>query len=392
MRTAIRSASTTLARRAGGAALCAFGLWAANAAACTDVMVPPDPTILRQVVSARTLDFPLVDASAVTEVKLQAFERDRAWQSDWTKRGNGKQWQNEYGFVAMHVMKEVTDRFGVGLLMIDGLNEPGLSAGYLWLWATQYPKMPKRAEVSVSFVDAVAYILGNFRTVAEVKAAMTDKLHPKHFEIWGERKLGDLAPLHLVVRDRQGKSLIVEWIDGNPRIYDGAAVDDVGVLTNDPPYPDQVKELEKHYRDVTPADGLLGIPGDPTYQSRFIRIAKLRQYAHMQRGGVVPLDALQVAAHLINNADVVYGTNREYFGKDRSMDDYSGPTLIRDHRNSVLYFKGHNNQSYRMIDLAKIHFGEPLTASILADPLPTDPIFQLYRIGQDVTYMLNAGP
>jgi choloylglycine hydrolase len=391
MRTVSGPPLTSLVRRAGGAALCAFGLWTANAAACTDVMVPPDPTKLRQVVSARTLDFPLVDVSAVTEVKLQAFERDRLWQSDWTKRGNGKQWRNPYGFVAMHTMKEVTDRLGVGLLMIDGLNEEGLSAAYLWLWATQYPAMPRRADVSVSFVDAIAYILGNFGTVAEVKSALTDPRNAQHFEIWGERALGELAPLHLVVRDARGKSLIVEWVDRKQLIYDGPVVDNVGVLTNDPPYPDQLKELERHYRKITPEDGLLGIPGDATYQSRFIRIAKMREFAHVQRGPL-PLDALQVAAHLINNADVVYGTSREYFGKDRSMDDYSGPTLIRDHRSRVLYFKGHNNQSYRKLDLARIRFGEPLSASILADPLPTDPVYSDYQFGQDVTFMLNPHP
>ena len=391
MQAVSRSALTQFLRRAGSAALCAVGLWAATAVACTDVMVPPDPTKLRQVVSARTLDFPLVDVSAVTEVKLQAFERGRLWQSDWTTRGNGKQWRNPYGFVAMHTMKQVTDRLGVGLLMIDGLNEPGLSAAFLWLWATQYPAMPRRADVSVSFVDAIAYILGNFGTVAEVKTALTDPRNPQYFEIWGERALGELAPLHLIVRDGRGKSMIVEWIDRRQLIYDGPEVDDVGVLTNDPPYPQQVQELQKNYADVTPEDGLLGIPGDPTYQSRFIRIAKLREFAHMKRGPL-PLDALQVAAHLINNADVVYGTNREYFGKGRSMDDYSGPTLIRDHRGRVLYFKGHNNQSYRKIDLARIRFGQALSASILADPLPTDPIFWEYQFGQDVSDMLNPRP
>jgi len=375
---------------AGMAALCAIGLWSANSRACTDVMLQPDPTRLKQVVSARTLDFPLADVTAVTEVKLQAFERNRIWQSDWTQRGNGRQWRNQYGFVAMHAMEEVTQRLGVGLMMLDGLNETGLSAAMLWLWATEYPAIPMRGDKAVSFVDAVAYVLGNFKTVAEVKSALTKRTDPAYVEIWGYPIISVLAPLHMIVRDARGNSLIVEWIGGQQLIYDGPYVDDVGVLTNDPPYPEQVSELA-NYSEITPENGLLGIPGDATYQSRFIRIAKMREFAHIKRGPF-PLDALQVAAHLINNADVVYGTNREHFGEQGSIDDYSGPTLIRDHRNRVLYFKGHNNQSYRKIDLNHIQFGQPLSASILADPLPTDAIYPQYSFGQDVTEMLNPTP
>jgi len=222
------------------------------------------------------------------------------------------------------------------------------------------------------------------------KSALTKRTDPAYVEIWGYPIISVLAPLHMIVRDARGNSLIVEWIGGQQLIYDGPYVDDVGVLTNDPSYPEQVSELA-NYSEITPENGLLGIPGDATYQSRFIRIAKMREFAHIKRGPF-PLDALQVAAHLINNADVVYGTNREHFGEQGSIDDYSGPTLIRDHRNRVLYFKGHNNQSYRKIDLNHIQFGQPLSASILADPLPTDAIYPQYSFGQDVTEMLNPTP
>jgi choloylglycine hydrolase len=273
-------------------------------------------------------------------------------------------------------------------MMFDGLNEHGLSAAFLWLWATEYPGLPRRAENSLSIVDTVAYILGNFKSVAEVKSALTDPADAKYAAIWAEPIVQKLAPLHLLVRDAEGKSLIVEWIKGKPLIYDGPAVDDIGVLTNDPPYPEQVKELAK-YRKVSPWDGLYGIPGDATWQSRFIRIAMLRRFAFMTRGPL-PLDARQVAAHLINSVDVVYGANIEHVPDENlSFEDYTGPTIIRDHKSRVLYFKGHNNQSYRKIDLGQINFEAPLTASILADPMPTDPIYSEYQFGQDVTQMLN---
>lgn len=376
------------ARNFALATLCAIVLKAPSTQGCTDVMVPPDPTELKQVVSARTLDGPLVDVSGATEVKLQAFERDRDWRSNWTQRGNGIQWSNPYGFVGMHAMKHVTDELGFGLMMFDGLNEHGLSAGFLWLWVTDYPGLPMQPEHSLSIVDTVPYILGNFKTVTEVKAALTDPKNAKFAAIWAEPAVRKLAPLHLIVRDLEGKSLLVEWIEGKQLVYDGPVVDDIGVLTNDPVYPQQLKELAK-YRKVTPKDGLYGIPGDASMQSRFIRVAMLRRFAFTSRGPF-PLDARQVAAHLINSVDVVYGTNIEHVpGENFSFEDYTGPTIIRDHKSRAIYFKGHNNQSYRKIDLAQIDFGKPLASAILADPLPTDPIYFEYQFGQNVTEMLN---
>ena len=135
----------------------------------------------------------------------------------------------------------------------------------------------------------------------------------------------------------------------------------------------------------------MGIPGDASFLSRFVRLAKLREFASLQRGND-NLDTVQVAAHLINNVDVVYGTNKEDWGEIGGAtvraDDYSGPTVIRDHQNRILYFKGHNNQGYRKINLASIDFTKPHTKGILADPLPTDPI--KYQFAQDVTSMLNT--
>ena len=102
----------TYARNCALATLCAIGVKATSTQGCTDVMVPPDPTALKQVVSARTLDGPLVDVSGATEVKLQAFERDQDWQSNWTPRGNGIQWRNPYGRRLPHIVGRIAPQEG----------------------------------------------------------------------------------------------------------------------------------------------------------------------------------------------------------------------------------------------------------------------------------------
>jgi hypothetical protein len=187
------------------------------------------------------------------------------------------------------------------------------------------------------------------------------------------------------VHDKTGKSLLVEWIAGKQNIYLGGRVDKVGVLTNEPEWLGQLDNLDKpEYQSATPENEMLGIPGDSTPKSRFVRLAKLRQYANLE----ADRDPVQVAAHLINNVDVVHGTDQDpSFG-----DDYTGPTLIRDHKNRKLYFKGQNNQSFRLIDLAKIDFGQAglENKGILADPTIYDPIYDSYQFAQDVTAMLTG--
>jgi choloylglycine hydrolase len=377
-----------LARCALAVTACSAVIASAPLFACSDVMVPKDD-LMHQVVSVRTLDFPIVDETIVTDVRLQAFEAGRVWVSDWQGIGNGRAWRNRYGFVGMHALAYLTKLLGGRIVNMDGLNTEGLSAAYLWLDAAKfaYPaKIPDRQDQSVAFYDVVNYFLGNFATVAEARRALTDPEFWGYIKPWGLPPFS-LVPLHMVVRDATGASMIVEWTKGEQQIYDGPAVDAIGgLLTNDPPYPQQLANLDQQkYRDAKPEHGMAGIPGDSTMPGRFVRLAKLRQYALMNRGGR-PVDALQVAAHLVNNVDVVLGTNHE----DIPIEDFTGPVLIRDHVNRVLYFKGNNNQSYRKIVLANVDFGKPHNEGILADPMPGDPVYRSYAFAQDVTALLDA--
>ena len=94
-----------------------------------------------------------------------------------------------------------------------------------------------------------------------------------------------LAQLHWLIADKTG-SIVVESTADGLHIYDNP----VGVLTNNPPFPQQLFTLN-NYRALSPrtpaatfADGLdlpvysrglgaLGLPGDLSSQSRFVRAA-----------------------------------------------------------------------------------------------------------------------
>ena len=68
-----------------------------------------------------------------------------------------------------------------------------------------------------------------------------------------------LLPLHLAIHDKNKKSLVVEFVGGTMQIYDNP----YNVMTNDPPFPGQIKNLEKYQQLANSPDGLIGLPGDP---------------------------------------------------------------------------------------------------------------------------------
>ncbi len=359
--------------------------------ACSDLILPVDPVASDPaVVSARTLDFPRVD-SRIFEVTMVAFERDRNWASgpSWNP---GKTWQNRYGFVGLTALEWFSKLipFGTGPFNMDGLNEHGLSAAFLWLEGSFYPIYRGGAR-GLLFADTVNYILGNFVTVDEVYAALSNSEHPDHVEIGGNRLFSKQIPLHLIVHDAAGRSLLIEWIDGRRNLYVGEEIDPIGVVTNEPPWPEMVALLDDPaIQDAHPNNSMEGLRGDVTPASRFTKLFKLKEFVEL-RGK----DHVQVATHLINNVDVPHfrnTANSEDSDQLAGDHSYTGPTWIRDHRELKIYFKGQNNQSLRVVDLAKIDFDRAGLSrhGILADPKPGDRFHEDYVVAQDVTDLLGS--
>ena len=114
----------------------------------------------------------------------------------------------------------------------DGMNEAGLTVGALF-----FPGFAKYQEVkadelatTVSNVDLVNYILSNFKTVDEVRAAMPKIRVVRNAEI--EKEFGTPLPLHHIVSDASGASIVIEYVDGKLAMTDNK----VGAMTNSPNY------------------------------------------------------------------------------------------------------------------------------------------------------------
>ena len=135
----------------------------------------------------------------------------------------GISWTGKYGYLYL-------DGMGVDAA-IDGMNEKGLTFEALLLpnlaeYQTVAPGANATALPYLMFGD---WVLSNFATVAEVKAAI-----PK-VTVFAQKvaALGDaIFPLHFAIYDTSGAGIVVEYVKGELAIYDNT----VGVMTNDPTY------------------------------------------------------------------------------------------------------------------------------------------------------------
>ena len=149
-----------------------------------------------------------------------------------------------------------------------------------WAWS-------QISEENIASFEFIPWILGQCATVKEVRSFL------------GRINLCDTpfsdqfpsSSLHWLIADRS-ESITVECVADGMKIYDNP----VGVLTNNPPFDMQLFQLnnymqlsakspENHFSDKLNLNtysrgmGALGLPGDLSSQSRFIRVAFTKMHA-----------------------------------------------------------------------------------------------------------------
>ena len=182
---------------------------------------------------------------------------------------------------AMIGMAHMQDGFP---LYYDAVNEKGLCiAGLNFVGnAVYHPPMAERENVAQ--FELIPWLLGRCATLTEARQLL------EQVNITDTPFCTGLpaAQLHWMVADRTG-CLVVESVADGVRVYD----DPAGVLTNNPPFPMQLFALN-NYAQLSPEPpvnrfapelpletysrgmGAMGLPGDLSSQSRFVRAAFVR--------------------------------------------------------------------------------------------------------------------
>jgi choloylglycine hydrolase len=320
-----------------------------SAQACTGItLTAADGTVVR----ARTMEFAIDIHSSVIMIP-----RGYARIGSTPDGKEGIKWKAKYASVGAN---------GLGLpVMFDGVNEKGLSAGLFYFPASAgyMPYTPSDAGKTMAPWELCSWMLENLASVEEVKANIGKVVVPAVvFGPWG------FAPeVHFIVQDAAGKSIVIEYVGGKLNVHDNP----LGVLTNSPSFDWQMTNLRNYVNfSMTNAppiilgsvtlqpfgqgSGMLGLPGDFTPPSRFVRAAAFSQSVFKPKNAD---GAVLEAFHVLNQFDIPKGAAREHEKDEHGniLADYTIWTSASDLRAKRFYFRTYESSQIRMVDLMKMN-------------------------------------
>ena len=244
--------------------------------------------------------------------------------------------------------------------VIEGLNQVGLSAGLFYFPKVgSYPKYDSsQKDITISDTEFVAWILGSFETVEDVISA----LRSVRVVATDSRAQN----LHWRVADKYGRQIVIEYMDGIPMVYEN----NLGVLTNSPEYPWHITNLN-NYINLKPGtdsghafgdiqlspighgSNMLGLPGDMTPPSRFVRVAFYQNSAPILETADM---AVEQAFVILQAMTIPIGAQFEDKTKIPNIPSATQWTSVTDMTNNKLYYTTMYNPTIRRIDLNNIDF------------------------------------
>lgn len=340
--------------------VCAFG----RANACTGITLT---TKNNEVVAARTIEWAYTEIGSRYTIVPRGYVQ-RSFVPGGAKEG--MEFTARYGYVGLAVEQAE--------FVVEGVNETGLSAGLFYFpsYGEYLPYDKSKNSSTISDFQLVSWILGNFKSVDEVKQAMKNirvtAIDPRS------------STVHWRVIDPSGKQIVIEIVAQQVKIHDNL----VGVLTNSPSFDWHLTNLNNYINLFTGAapnktmgslalspigggSGLLGIPGDMTPPSRFVRAAFFQTAAPKL---ATTTETVLQAFHILNNFDIPIGIQ---FTDTESVADIPSATqwtVATDLQNKKIYYRTMFNSEIRYFDLAEIDFSKVKYQSELLDKTKQQPL------------------
>ena len=350
--------------------IAALSIGFTTADACTGITLTAKDG---SVIHARTLEFE-VDMGSNVLVVPRGYKRQ-----GMTPDGqNGKKWTSKYASIGAN---------GAGVPWIfDGFNEKGLAMGLFYHPTTaEYMSYKKSdAKNTIAVWELGSYILENFATTEEVKENIKNLVVPAIvFKAWGFS-----PPVHFIVTDAKGKSIVIEYLKGKLSVFDNS----LGVLTNSPSFDWHMTNL-RNYPNLSAVQprtrsvggvelkpfglgaGLTGIPGDFTPPARFVRAVAFSTSNVPTANG---RESVIQAFHILNNFDIPKGSAREAH-KDKHgniMADFTTWTSASDLKAKKFYFRTYNDSQIRMVDLKKMDLN---AKKIVTIPMESEEVIEELR-------------
>lgn len=239
-------------------------------------------------------------------------------------------------------------------LYYDAVNEKGLGmAGLNFVGNADY-KGEIAGKENVASFEFIPWILSQCATVQESKNLL-NKINLT------DRKFNDKLPaaqLHWLIADRK-EAITVESVKDGIMVYDNPA----GVLTNNPPFKEQMFQLnnymhlstrapQNHFSDKLPLSvygrgmGAIGLPGDLSSQSRFVRAAFVKMNAV---SGDSENESVSQFFHILGSVDQQRGCCEVEDGKY----EYTIYTGCCNADKGVYYYTTYDNHQITAVDMYK---------------------------------------
>lgn len=236
-------------------------------------------------------------------------------------------------------------------LFYDAMNEYSLCiAGLNFVGeCTYFPY--QEGKINICSFELITYLLSTCKSVKDAKVVL-EKMNITN----DQYKNYSLSYLHWIIAD-ENESIILEQTKEGIKIYD----DDIGVLTNNPPYLVQRYNLNNYqylsskqvnnnfsssldFKKYSRGMGLMGLPGDNSSSSRYVRAAFMKWNSIF--GDSVESNINQFF-HILNSVEQIKGSC-EVAPNEFEYTLYSSCYNLKDH---VLYYKTYDDFSIKSISL-----------------------------------------
>ncbi|MBO7307984.1 MAG: choloylglycine hydrolase family protein [Alistipes sp.] len=316
-------------------------------------------------IQARTIEW----AKGELRSEYVVIPRGEELQSYTPSGLNGLKFSARYGVVGLAVVEKE--------FIAEGINEAGLSAGLFFFprYGSYAPYTSTDNSSTLADLQVVQWILTQFSSIDELKQNIDG------VNIVG---LEDGAVVHWRIGEPNGKQVVMEIVGGKVSFYDNT----VGVLTNAPGFEWHLANLE-NYVNLRPgsatnytlgkqllqpiggSSAMLGLPGDFTPPSRFVRAAFFRNTAPQRKDGY---DTVLQAFHILNNFDVPIAVENP---DEQTLPSATQWTSAIDLTARKVYYKTAYNNSIRVIDLSQIDFSKVKYQSHLLDKTQQQPTYNV---------------
>ena len=237
-------------------------------------------------------------------------------------------------------------------LYAEAVNEKGLAMAGLNFPGNAFYQQPDGKGLEIASFEVIAWLLGKCASVTEAE------------EYLDEMKIVDLAfsdqmppaPLHWMLADRE-RCLVLEAVRDGLKIYENP----FGVLTNNPPFEYHRMNMNNYMNltaespqnrfsdrlDLKPyaqGMGALGLPGDASSASRFVRAVFLKW------NSVAPEEEKANVSqffHILDSVAMVRGS----VVTEQGTYDITTYSCCANTRTGVYYYKTYDDSRVRAVDM-----------------------------------------